>query len=112
MTPIARLRLAILLVAISLSAIAAACSGDSGTQPTPAASPTPVPKATVTVAPTPATTASPELALPDPQDVDRAALEALYEAAGAANCLNKDNWLSEAPLDEWYGVTVDGNGRV
>ncbi len=106
MTPIARLRLAILLVAISLSAIAAACSGDSGTQPTP------VPKATATVAPTPATTASPELALADPQDVDRAALVALYEATGAANWLNKDNWLSEAPLDEWYGLTVDGNGRV
>ena len=37
---------------------------------------------------------------------------ALYEATGAANWLNYDNWVSEAPLDEWYSVTVDGNGRV
>ncbi len=37
---------------------------------------------------------------------------ALYEATGAANWLSSDNWLSEAPLDEWYGVTIDGSGRV
>ena len=37
---------------------------------------------------------------------------ALYEATSAANWRNNDNWLNEAPLDEWYGVTVDGNGRV
>ena len=36
----------------------------------------------------------------------------LYEATGAANWLNSDNWLSEAPLDEWHGVTIDDSGRV
>ena len=26
--------------------------------------------------------------------------------------MNKDNWLSDEPLGQWYGVTADGNGRV
>ena len=43
---------------------------------------------------------------------DRAALVALYEATDGPSWTNKENWLSTAPLDEWYGVTTDSNGRV
>ena len=43
---------------------------------------------------------------------DRAGLEALYHATGGANWRRNDNWLSEAPLDQWYGVVTDGDGRV
>ena len=44
--------------------------------------------------------------------IDRAPLVALYNATGGANWANSSNWLSEAPLDQWYGVTTDANGRV
>ncbi len=43
---------------------------------------------------------------------DRAALEALYNAAGGANWTGRSNWLSDEPLDEWYGVSTDSGGRV
>ena len=44
--------------------------------------------------------------------IDRAPLVAPYNATGGANWANNSNWLSEAPLDQWYGVTTDANGRV
>ena len=44
--------------------------------------------------------------------LDRSALAALYEAAGGADWKNNDNWLSESPIGEWYGVTTDAGGRV
>ena len=37
---------------------------------------------------------------------DRAALVAIYEAAGGANWGNSTNWLSDMPLGEWHGVTT------
>ena len=43
---------------------------------------------------------------------DRAALIALYEATGGPNWKNSENWLSDAPLSDWHGVTTDRNGRV
>ena len=43
---------------------------------------------------------------------DRAALVALYNATDGANWLSSRNWLSEAPLGEWYGVATDHNGSV
>ena len=45
-------------------------------------------------------------------DPDRAALIALYNSAGGPNWTNNDNWLSDAPIGKWYGVTTDGTGRV
>jgi Leucine-rich repeat (LRR) protein len=42
---------------------------------------------------------------------DREALEALYNATGGENWANNENWLSEEPLDDWFGVTVS-DGRV
>ena len=44
--------------------------------------------------------------------MDREALVALYNATDGANWTNNANWLSDAPIGEWYGVTVDSNGRV
>ena len=48
---------------------------------------------------------------PAPSD-DRAALVALYNATGGPNWRINRNWLSAAPLDQWYGVRTDANGRV
>ena len=43
---------------------------------------------------------------------DRAALVALYEATDGPNWVNSDNWLTDAPLGNWYGVDTDRHGRV
>ncbi|MDE2925394.1 MAG: hypothetical protein OXT71_03245 [Acidobacteriota bacterium] len=43
---------------------------------------------------------------------DRAVLVALYEATDGPNWVDADNWVTEAPLGDWFGVTVDGQGRV
>ena len=43
---------------------------------------------------------------------DRAVLVSLYEAMGGPDWANKDNWLTDAPMNEWYGVTTDDEGRV
>ena len=43
---------------------------------------------------------------------DRAALVALYEATDGPNWVDNTNWLSEAPLGDWYGVQTDASGRV
>ena len=42
---------------------------------------------------------------------DRAALEALYDATDGPNWTNNTNWKTDAPLDQWYGVTMH-QGRV
>ena len=41
-----------------------------------------------------------------------AALAALYEATGGPNWTRSDNWLTEAPLEDWHGVDTDARGRV
>ena len=43
---------------------------------------------------------------------DRAALVALYNATDGPNWVNSDNWLTDAPLGDWYGVETDVSGRV
>lgn len=45
-------------------------------------------------------------------DPDRAGLAALYNAAGGSGWLRSRNWLTDAPLGQWYGVEVDEQGRV
>ena len=39
-------------------------------------------------------------------------LAAIYEATNGPTWLNNDNWLTDAPLGEWYGVGTDVNGQV
>ena len=43
---------------------------------------------------------------------DRTTLEAFYRATNGPNWVNSENWLTDAPLDDWYGVVTDGEGRV
>ena len=46
------------------------------------------------------------------REEDRAVLEALYDATGGAGWADSTSWKTSAPLDEWYGVTTDADGRV
>ena len=73
---------------------------------------TPVPSPTATDAPgTAAATAPP--AVSGSAETDREALVALYNATNGENWRkNNDNWLSDAPLGEWYGVNTNDDGRV
>ena len=43
---------------------------------------------------------------------EREILVRLYEATDGPNWENNTNWLSEAPLNQWYGVTTNSGGRV
>ena len=43
---------------------------------------------------------------------DRDVLVTLYDATGGPDWTKSDNWLTEAELDEWYGVETDSSGRV
>ena len=47
-----------------------------------------------------------------PDDPDRGALVALYNATEGDNWTVRTNWLSDRPVGEWYGVTTSGDGRV
>ena len=42
----------------------------------------------------------------------RDALAALYKATSGPGWNNNDNWLSEAPIDQWYGVITGCGGAV
>ncbi len=43
---------------------------------------------------------------------DRAVLIAFYEATDGPNWVNNENWLTDALLEDWYGVSTNGDGRV
>ena len=71
--------------------VAAGCGGDAEvTQPTTPSPPPP----------------------PSPLEVERAALETLYNATGGASWTRRDNWLSAAPVDDWHGLATNPGGRV
>ena len=56
-----------------------------------------------------------DLKFPEPTDnvaSDREALIELYNATNGDNWTNNENWCSDKPLGEWYGVDADNNGRV
>ena len=44
--------------------------------------------------------------------ITRAALRALYNATDGANWTRNTNWLSDAPIGQWYGVRTDSGGLV
>ena len=46
------------------------------------------------------------------ENPDRAALLALYDATDGPIWRDNTNWLTDAPLGEWYGVETDESGRV
>ena len=60
---------------------------------------------------TPNPTDSPPLATAS-SETDKDALFALYNSTGGPNWEDSNNWLSDAPLGEWHGVTTGNNGRV
>ena len=43
---------------------------------------------------------------------ERAALRALFDALGGSGWSHSNNWLTDTPLGDWYGVEVDSQGRV
>lgn len=43
---------------------------------------------------------------------EKQALLALYHALDGDNWINRENWCSEKPVEEWYGVETDDVGRV
>ena len=50
--------------------------------------------------------------VPDEVLGDREALIAFYNATDGPNWTDNTNWCSDEPLDTWYGVTTNGEGRV
>ena len=77
---------------------------------TEVAEPSPTPRATDE--PESRTSSGQTTAEPASLETDREALVALYNATGGPNWRRNNNWLSDAPISEWEGVTTDGNGRV
>ena len=70
---------------------------------------TPAPLPTATTAPLPTATPTPPpppTATPTPAERDRAILTAFYHAMDGPNWADNTNWLSDAPIHEWYGVRV------
>ena len=114
------------VLALALTAALAACGSDEpsgGTASTPTdtpASPARTPTTpgsgdapTATDTPVAATTTAPTLAADGSAETDREALVALYNATDGENWDQRSaNWLSDAPLGEWEGVTTDDDGRV
>ena len=47
-----------------------------------------------------------------PELSDREILAALYEAADGPTWTGSENWLTDAPLEDWHGVHADNEGRV
>ncbi len=66
---------------------------------------------TPTFTPTRTSTPTPEFT-PTVATTQRGALVALYEATDGQNWRDSDNWLTDAPIDTWFGVTADRLGHV
>ena len=117
------------VLALALTAALAACGSDEpsgGTVPDRTAStPTETPASpartpttpgsgdapTATDEPRPTATRPPLPAIgPTSAKTDREALVALYNATDGENWNEIANWLSDAPLDEWEGVTTNDDG--
>ena len=50
--------------------------------------------------------------IPTAEQEERAALTALYNATNGDNWHANGNWLTDAPLSRWLGVSTNDNGRV
>ena len=46
------------------------------------------------------------------ENPDREALISLYNETNGPGWMRQENWLSDLPLSEWYGVETDANGRA
>ena len=101
------------VLALALTAALAACGSDepSGVTGPDRTASTPVSGDAPTATDAPAAATAPTLG-PTSAETDREALVALYNAMDGGNWNESANWLSDAPLGEWEGVTTDGDGRV
>ena len=109
-------------VATLLAVVLAGCSSEPSSAPTGTPSPNPTSTAALTLpdttnaaptpSPTPADAPTPTPAASGSAETDREALAALYNATDGENWDRSDNWLSDAPLGEWEGVTTNDDGRV
>ena len=85
-------------------------------EPTEALPPTAIPATAIPA------TAVPAAAIPAPTseylyeetsaETDRKVLELFYERTEGDRWKNRENWMTEAPLGEWYGITTNAQGRV
>ena len=99
-----------LVLALALTAVLAACGSEEpsgGIASTPGSGDAP----TATDAPGPAAATAPPAASGS-IETDREALVALYNATDGENWKGNANWLSDAPLGRWRGVTTNDDGRV
>ncbi len=88
-----------MLLSMVLLTTALACAGEPGAdgQPTPYPTNAPgLPSSTQSLV----------------SESDRQVLEDLYHATSGKNWRYNENWLSDTPLDSWYGVEADLYGRV
>ena len=70
-----------------------------------------LPTATPTITPT-STSASTPTSLPADAPQDLGPLIALYNSTNGHNWRDNDNWLSDRPLYEWFGLRINTDGRV
>ena len=77
-----------------MAAVLNACAGS------PASTPTQAPSSTPTL----------ETSVSDPSD--HAVLVVLYHATDGPNWNTNENWLTDKPISQWYGVSTDAGGRV
>ena len=120
------------VLALALTAALAACGSDEpsgvtgpartastpalGDAPTATDAPAPATATappTATVAPRPTATRPPLPTIgPTSAETDREALVALYNATDGENWWASTNWLSDAPLGQWFSVITNDDGRV
>ncbi len=95
---------------------AAGCLGDDASEPTgEGLSATPQPDSTATADSGRTSTDSPSMPKCEPRSSYEPALVALYNATDGPNWKDNTNWLTDAPLGDWAGVsanTITVNGRV
>ena len=108
----------VLGIILTLSLVLVGCggssreaTGDGGSEASPPA-PTPTARATLDGAASTPTQAAAPASDGGFLSGDENALVALYNATDGDDWSDNTNWLSAAPLDEWYGVTTDATGRV
>ncbi len=119
-----------IVLALALTAVLIACGSDEppvspATEATTstlmpedastgtAATSAPMPGSEPTAAPRPTATTAPLLTIgPTSAATDLDALVALYNATDGPNWKDNENWLSDAPLRQWYGVKTNDDGRV
>ena len=107
---LAALRASALSLLLVLTLIAAACDVPDETSLTESPAPT-----TATIhTPTPAVidVHRDDFGRRPTPSPDRAVLEVLYHATDGEKWTNNTNWLSDAPLYTWHGVTTNSTGRV